>query len=125
MLTVGQKRRSSKQVRVPERNLTVAKTIRDKPLPGVILNDEVADQAVVGEECVEFARRGAPGGPLKEVVGREHRPWTNGYPGIQQQRQYKITESDQQIPSVPFETCPDHAIGSLANWKTQALAPMA
>ncbi len=129
MLAVGQEGSPGKQVRVPQGNFTAGGAGEHKLLPGIVLDDEVADEGVMGNGGGELVGRGSPRRPLEKVVGRQHGARAERDPGIEQQRQDEIGQCDQNVrphgAQPVAKSSADHAMGSFSMRKTQAAAPTA
>ncbi len=55
MLTVRQERVTGEGVGIPERELPAVQRLDEKPLPGVVFQNQVAEQVVVGVGDAEIA----------------------------------------------------------------------
>ncbi len=71
VLTGRQKRQPAEQVRVPQGRLSGRDGFTDEVLPRVVLEDEVAQQLVVGRAHAKLRGERVPGLHRKEVVDRE------------------------------------------------------
>jgi len=71
MLACRQKWQASEDVGIPERNLMSFDGLNDETLPDVILQDQVAQELVVGHGNAELIGKGAPGLKGEQVVGGE------------------------------------------------------
>ena len=56
MLAVRQKGRTGEQKGIPQRDFAAAKAGEHKAFPGVVLDDEVADEGIMGDGSVERRR---------------------------------------------------------------------
>jgi hypothetical protein len=71
ILAAGQERLPSEYVRVPQRELTTSVGLRRQILPGVVLQDRVGDQMVMGHYNAELSSMAAPGWVQKKIVERQ------------------------------------------------------
>jgi hypothetical protein len=74
VLAGRQERLAGQDVRVPERKLAGREALRGEPLPGVVLEDGVADQRIVRQPDAVVGRVGPPRRIEEQVVDREQRP---------------------------------------------------
>lgn len=89
MLASGQERKAGKQVRVPEGDLSVVDSLDDKAFPDIVLQNEIAEQLVVGNAHTQPAGKGSPWLESEEIVHRQkglatESNWPEEYEGEEQ-----------------------------------------
>ncbi len=97
MLAGCQEGGSGEDGAVPEGDFSVLDALPNKAFPGVILEDHIAQQGIVGNFGVHFGARFRPGLPLVEVVGRNHGFAADGDVGKQQKRQNKKSCRNEKV----------------------------
>ena len=104
MLSPGQEGHPREEVRVPEGDFPVAKGLAQEGLPGVVLQDEVGEQVVVGDGDPHLRGKGFPRLEGEQVVRREQRlPPEDDGPEPEQGEQEEHEQGDavkDQRPSV-------------------------
>ena len=97
MLPIGQERVTGEDVRIPEWQLPVVDRLDQELLPGIVLQNQIGDQVVLGKgysyvsgcRLVRFER--------KEVVGRQQRLRPQGHRCKQKQGQQEQQDENAQI----------------------------
>lgn len=74
MLAGCQEGQAGEQVRVPEGDLPVVEGLDDEAFPGIVFQNEVAEQLVVRDAHTPLAGKRSPGLEGKEVVHRQKGP---------------------------------------------------
>ena len=89
MLASSQERQASKEVRVPEGDLPVVDGLDDEAFPDIVLQNEIAEQLIVGDAHTPLAGKGSPGLEREEVVHGQkglttESDWPEEYEGKEQ-----------------------------------------
>ena len=106
MLTSSQERQTSEQIRVPEGNLLIVDSLGDEVFPDIVLQNEVAEQLIVGDAHTPLAGKGSPGLESEEVVHGQKGPATEGYWPEEYERKEQKEKNDQQIQLTSLQQDP-------------------
>ena len=108
MLARCQEGGSGEYVWIPERNLPITNRFIDELLPGIVFQNEIAQEGVLRLANVQLFGGAGPGLPLKKVIGRQHSFSANGYGSKEQKRQDYHTGHDEKVCSICFK--PAHIV---------------
>ncbi len=89
MLASSQERQAGKEVRVPEGDLPIVDGLDDEAFPDIVLQNEIAEQLIVGDAHTPLAGKGSPGLESEEVVHGQkglatESDWPEEYEGKEQ-----------------------------------------
>ena len=97
MLAGGQEGRAGKEIGVPERDFAGEEAVDKEAFPGVIFDDQVGEQGVLGHGRSHFFGRSRPGRPLEEIIDRQHRLAAQRDAAKQQKRQDQKSRHNHKI----------------------------
>ena len=109
VLAGGQEGHAGEQVGIPERNGALSQALLNEIFPGVVLQDEVAEEVVLRVFDAQFGGVVGPGLPLEEVICRQHRFAANGDATIEQKRQDEVACEDDDAQARVFDGNAFHA----------------
>ncbi len=96
VLAGGQEGHAGEDIGIPEGELAGLDALHDEALPGVVLQDEVAEELVVGHGDAELVGEGAPGLEGEEVVGGQQRLAAEDDRPEEEEGEYEQAEYGQQ-----------------------------
>jgi hypothetical protein len=97
MLPFSQKGRPGQDIRIPQGQLPLGQALTDKLPPVVILQNQVADEAVVRDGGISRGRVGLSGGPLVQIIQGEHRLAAHRHRPIQEQGKQPQSQNKEEI----------------------------